>query len=425
MEKLSIEQKAKRYDEAINVAKSKIKNDKDHVLYEEDITDIFPALKESKESEDERIRKELIEYIKDQQSSFISAPDCRDKYEEEENNKYNSWIAWLEKQGEQKPTLPKWKYKKDHTPLLRDSIILNKYGCVAKSPAGALVSDVWVMDYAELAKLPKEEIGKQGEPADKVKPKFKIGDWVVNNNGEPQLSQVISYSWPNSKIKRVTNNLEIFVNKATLDKQYHLWTIQDAKPGDVLYFNNDISGFHSIGLFKRLASKNEINGGTYRCYTRYGGFNEENRLEIARNNDELCHCGTEACPATEEQRYTLFAKMKEAGYEFDFEKKRVKKIEQKPAEWSEEDKRKINRIYSILRQAADTHAFSTSCRLIGDKECIELQDWLKSLRPQNQWKPSEEQMEALANALSLAKNCGEESAFDLRTLHEQLKKLKE
>ena len=31
----------------------------------------------------------------------------------------------------------------------------------------------------------------------------------------------------------------------------------------------------------------------------------------------------------------------------------------------------------------------------------------------------------LAYALSLAKNCGEESAFDLRTLYEQLKKLRE
>lgn len=51
------------------------------------------------ENEDERIRKELIEHVKDQQSSFISSPDCRDKYEEEENQKYNSWIAWLEKQG--------------------------------------------------------------------------------------------------------------------------------------------------------------------------------------------------------------------------------------------------------------------------------------------------------------------------------------
>ena len=32
MKELSIEEKAKRYDEAIERAKSKIKNDKDHVL---------------------------------------------------------------------------------------------------------------------------------------------------------------------------------------------------------------------------------------------------------------------------------------------------------------------------------------------------------------------------------------------------------
>lgn len=46
-------------------------------------------------------------------------------------------------------------------------------------------------------------------------------------------------------------------------------------------------------------------------------------------------------------------------------------------------------------------------------------------KPVKQWKPSEDQMKALTEALSLAKNCGEESAFDLRTLHEQLKKLRE
>lgn len=58
-------------------------------------------------------------------------------------------------------------------------------------------------------------------------------------------------------------------------------------------------------------------------------------------------------------------------------KKRIE--EQKPA-WSKEDKDKLNRIFSIVGQAADTHAFSTTCRLIGDKECIELQDFLKSLK---------------------------------------------
>ena len=52
-------------------------------------------------------------------------------------------------------------------------------------------------------------------------------------------------------------------------------------------------------------------------------------------------------------------------------------------------------------------------------------DWLKSLKDRYTWKPSDEQMEALADALSLAKNCGEERAFDLRTLYEQLQKIKE
>ena len=61
MKELTIEEKARRFDEAINIAKSKIKNDKDHVLYEEDIIDIFPELKVSK---DERIRKVLVDYFK-------------------------------------------------------------------------------------------------------------------------------------------------------------------------------------------------------------------------------------------------------------------------------------------------------------------------------------------------------------------------
>ena len=63
----------------------------------------------------------------------------------------------LQQMKDNQDELPKWRYKKDNAPLIRDSIILNKYGCVAKSPSGAIVCDVWVIDYDELAKLPKEE----------------------------------------------------------------------------------------------------------------------------------------------------------------------------------------------------------------------------------------------------------------------------
>lgn len=61
-------------------------------------------------------------------------------------------------------------------------------------------------------------------------------------------------------------------------------------------------------------------------------------------------------------------------------------------EWSEEEKRKLNRIYAILGQAADTHAFSTTCRLIGDKEAVELQDFLRSIaKPKSgEWSEDDE-----------------------------------
>lgn len=107
----------KKYKEALKVAQKLYQdcpNGKNDRLYHTtDLEKMFPELK-VKESEDERIRKELIEHVKDQQSSFISAPDCRDKYEEEENNKYNSWLAWLEKQGKKESNkMSVWKHWKD------------------------------------------------------------------------------------------------------------------------------------------------------------------------------------------------------------------------------------------------------------------------------------------------------------------------
>lgn len=94
----------------------------------------------------------------------------------------------------------------------------------------------------------------------------------------------------------------------------------------------------------------------------------------------------------------------------------------KPAEWSEEGKRKLNRIYEIIGQAAEEKPFGSSKRIIGDKEAIELQDFLQSLRPS--WKPSEEQMKALLNAEGLLRKYRHIAiASKLAELYEQLKKL--
>lgn len=66
--------------------------------------------------------------------------------------------------------------------------------------------------------------------------------------------------------------------------------------------------------------------------------------------------------------------------------------EQKP-EWSEEDKRKLNRIYSIIGWAMDEHAFSSCKKLLGDKEGVELQDFLRSIaKPKQEWSEEDEKM---------------------------------
>lgn len=82
MKELSIEEKAKAYDEALEMAKKLIENEETNVpvFYVNNIKDIFPELKES---EGERIRKELIDFVKSRLAGF---PDCK------------RFTDWLEKQ---------------------------------------------------------------------------------------------------------------------------------------------------------------------------------------------------------------------------------------------------------------------------------------------------------------------------------------
>ena len=100
----------------------------------------------------------------------------------------------------------------------------------------------------------------------------------------------------------------------TLKHNAHLWTIQDAKDGDVIFYD---SGWTCI--FKH------IHGIWYSSYcfiTADGEFHtgyEEHAVDTKINGN--------ANPATKEQRDFLFQKMKKAGYEWDDEKKKLRKID--------------------------------------------------------------------------------------------------
>ena len=326
MKELSIEEKAKAYDKALAMARKLYNMRGDWTNIE--IEAIFPELKES---EDERIRKEIIESIKGQMV-VVHPEKC---------------IAWLEKQGEQKP-------------------------------------------------------------ADKVEPKFKVGDWIVTDKNHIWLINE-DCSTTGYLYRLVSQNGKVEVGDYNIiDEHAHLWTIQDAKDGDVLFTSSTAS--HETFIFKSIDEKGNIE--CYFAYDSEDGFREGKYHFIGKPTFKTK-------PATKEQCNLLFQKMKEAGYKWDAEKKELKKIEQKPA-WCEEDERNIDWLITVCERI-----HYKSDPQVNPEAALMLRDWLKSLRHQSHWKPSEEQMHTLEAVIADYAEQGLSYTKDsLNDLYEQLKKLK-
>ena len=314
---------------------------------------------------------------------------------------------------------------------------------------------------------------------DKIEPKFKVGDFVVNDYCMGKVIELTKDAYLLDTGQGIPFSCE---------HNAHLWTIQDAKDGDVL----DANGAPFI------YKKHDKDYVYFYCGINLAGeFIEANGIDTWNNNNKVY-------PATQEQRDLLFQKMKESGYEWDAEKKELKKIdeieelfrnsdvevdsnedgliaatikyknEQKPA-WSEEDNNCLSTIIAEFSKCAGKSVskdewmrcndFLNSLKnrvqpqpkqewsgederirqcLIRDQEKVlddvrndkyghseiisdlkemyrERIDWLKSLRPQNMWKPSDEQMRQL-NIVSTGKGWFDKRP--LREMYEQLKKLK-
>lgn len=97
----------------------------------------------------------------------------------------------------------------------------------------------------------------------------------------------------------------------------------------------------------------------------------------------------------------------------------LEKQEYKPIEWSEEDKAHIDSLLKRLEGMCkpDATFISTEFAISEDE------DWLKSLRPQSQWKPSNEQMDALLVKIPIENSCNKVDNI-LKSLYSDLKKLK-
>ena len=179
------------------------------------------------------------------------------------------WAAWLEKQGEQ------------------------------EEPQVYETENGEVITYSE------------SEGYKVIEPIFKVGDWITN--GE--------YTWKIVEVKPLDYILQsqdgniVDDTISFVDEQFHSFTIEDAKDGDVLVYG-DNSNYHVtiIMLFKSMRTVDS-------AFNHFHIFDDTFRV------NSWCDCGRNAHPATKEQRELLFQKMKEAGYEWDVEKKELKKID--------------------------------------------------------------------------------------------------
>jgi hypothetical protein len=153
-----------------------------------------------------------------------------------------------------------------------------------------------------------------------VEPKFNVLDWIVRNNGSSDIPIQV-YGLKNDRYL-VTNMLgskgQVMINR---QDEWRLWTIEDAKDGDVLVCYSEVKGgpIEQAGIFKQYVGRY---GGCSNTFLAHTGIDWDGDIII---NGYMG--STDILPAAKEQRDLLFAKMKEAGYEWDGDKKELRKIQ--------------------------------------------------------------------------------------------------
>ena len=170
--------------------------------------------------------------------------------------------------------------------------------------------------------IQQKQLARAVNPADEVKPKFHEGDWIVDDiDTVYQIKEIKKDRY----LLQFYNSHDVISSKvSTIDNDCHLWTIKDAKYGDVLVHNGCTFIFMGIknGIVQAL-EEHFLDGTNPVC------FGEPDK-------DGDYH------PATKEQRDNMMKAMADAGYTFDFDKKELKNIEQKSAEWNREDEQNLN-----------------------------------------------------------------------------------
>ena len=311
------------------------------------------------ESKDERIRKELINLLRNlfnNYSYFIKDPF------------YTECITWLEKQGEQKSmkvyrveneaeqkglwrkfdgtyeplfdmltdgqcrdlpmednsiyreggkqwfasapskeTLQKWFSKRDLEELVAKGFTISEFEVVRYKK----VSDFeYIFTRDNIINRTYLEVSDIYPEQKYVPLKFNVGDWIVYND---TICKICRTS-PDDKFYHcfdINNNIHIY-NRCLEDKM-HSWTIRDAKDGDILWHSDSAS--NGVFIFKEIR-----NDGKVLCYCDY---DSEDHFCLGEHHTCCWTSSKYVKPATKEQRGLLFKRMQGSGYIWDANKKEL------------------------------------------------------------------------------------------------------
>lgn len=279
-------------------------------------TTVYNIFTELKESEDERIRKALISVL---ESDFENVTTIH-------GISVGNIIAWLEKQGEQNPDkiVEKAKTEKQRVLLTETYGTANiDWDCRSLDDVKALLScglefirtieaNKQISADSRFGGCPIRVPTKYDKPTNKVEPKFKVGDWVVFKNRHQSVYQVEQIEDGYYILRHILGGtFRVCVLHDENLKLWKLWTIQDAKDGDVLCTYE--CGEPKI-VFILKGMPKECCALSYHCYynVMYPNFVVSgSKTGCLAPNDE------DVKPATKEQRDLLFQKIKETGYNWD------------------------------------------------------------------------------------------------------------
>lgn len=173
-------------------------------------------------------------------------------------------------------------------------------------------------------------------------PKFKVGDWIIATNAEHLhhwlITAVTSYCYELQDIQGRKGS----ISQIIVDNYSRLWTLKDAKPGDILARKDGKRPF----ILKALNSKDYP--------IAYCGIDSTNSIFISENPWTTAPIR----PATYDERQQFFNKLEEEGYKWESESFTLSKTQKR---WRDNENVPVNGYFIDIDSQIESFSDWNTC----------------------------------------------------------------